>query len=71
VKEKENHILSFFFFFHLFSRSPLKKKKKISEFKSQPNTHPPTMNITPLCSPHDALQGGGGFIVIGEVDKND
>jgi len=60
--KKKRHILSFFFTF--LGNIPFKKS-------SNPNcsryTHPPTMSITPLCSSHDTLQGGGGFIVIGFV----
>ena len=56
------HILSFFFTFFTFLGNPPLKS-------SNPNcgryTHPPTMNITPLCSSHNALHCGGCFIGIG------
>ena len=54
------------------------KMKKIFTFLGNPPlkfpnpncgryTHPPTINITPLCSSHCTLPGGGGLIVIGWV----
>jgi len=45
------------------------KKRKEKNQSSNPKcgryTHRPTMNITPLCSSHNILPGGIGFIVIG------
>jgi len=60
-KEEKSHSFLFSTFF-TFLGNPLKifKSKNVAVTL----THP-TMNITSLCSPHDTLQGGGGFIVIG------
>ena len=61
-RKEESHI-PFFFTFYLIRQSPLKS--------SNPDcvryTHPPTTNITPLCSSHNTLHRGGGFIGIGWV----
>ena len=59
--------IKFFTFFTFLGNPPLKS----SNPKCSHYTHPPTMNITPLCSSHCTLHGGVGFIVIGLVDKND
>jgi len=52
---------TFFSFFTFLGNLPLKNLQN-------PNcgryTHPATMNITPLCSPHDTLHGGVGFVGI-------
>jgi len=60
---KRREKLTFFSLFHLFRQFPLKS----SNPKCSRYTHPPTVNITPLCSPHDTLHGGGGFVEIAWV----
>ena len=61
VKEKRKvTFLSFSLFFTFLGNPPPKNLPKCGCC-----THPPIMKSTPLCSPHDVLHGGGGFIVIG------
>ena len=59
----KSHSFLFSTFFTFLGNPPLKS----SNPKCIRYTHPPTMNITPLCSPLDTLPGGVNFIGIGWV----
>jgi len=65
--EKKVRIPFFFTFFTFLGNPPLKS----SNPPCSRYTHPPTMNITPLCCPHSALHGGVVLFGLGEFDKND